>query len=777
LRPGSLRATTRHGPWLACLLALAPACAASVEGVDDLRGWKALRGEATLESGSAAEPVLRWSFEYGSDSSVLARNAGTRWERARTVKFSIRSDRDGPLVLRLDHEDGRVFLHPFDVSKAWKQVRLALGDFKPFGGARGEVQPALITRAFVVDLAGADTGARGARSVWIKDLSFSEGPDPGEGERVTLILVAMDRGGNPLSPEQLERRGLSAGRWCFLTDAEGIELPLRVVERQVAVDGRQVPVPALIVDGTRPATLQMLFWPAGQDFNVWLPSNGGGKGIQASRRSDGVVLLNLDLARTRLGDLLTYEGLPASVQKLVAALGEQLSRAGTLPSLREQAAEADRILEELLRLSRDAVRRRTREEVAFLVGPGPPVNCPSPKPRLLDPGRRVTIQLSDPAFRIGVGQSFGFADRRRSSDELTGYYRDLRSAGFNHMVMPLFWDQIAGSRARAKAWEEGVGLSIPLALGYTMQAHGIVQVGAPPEVKGLKGPAFTAAAKAQISEVVRDYGSRFGTSIVIWEAVNEPSSNPFGGLAAADRTAMVSELVAHLRASRPGATVLVNDYDWRRGIDAGKPWSSTQVADSLRFFRELARSGHPPDVLGLEWYPGLRVDQPRFKLDIAEPCPDLLHASAYLNRFRSLGIPLQISESNFPGEMKPGDRNGFAWGRWDEEAQAQAAVDTLYLALSKPFIAGWVWWSITDDEPWNRAGGLFTSGGRPKPVLRQLEGAIASLKSPVRAAVAERGRLPLPRLPGTYRITLEDGFSWEITRAPDGQIRLGSSTP
>lgn len=777
MRAGQRLASARRGFWVACLIALAPACATPIEGGNDLRGWTALRGEATLETGTAPPSVLHWRFEYGPEPSVLSRNAGPAWERARAVVLSTRSDRDGPLFLRLDQKDGRVFLHPFEVSQGWSQVRLPLDDFKPFGAARGEVQPALLARAFIVDLAGADANARGVRNVWIKDLAFAEGPDPGERERTTLLLVAMDRGGNPMSLEQLERRGLSAGRWCFLTDADGIEMPLRIVERQVVVDGRQVSVPALITDSTRPATLQVLFWPVGQDFNVWLQAEGRGKGIQASRRADGMLLLNMELAHSRLRGLLAYEGPGAPDEKQLAALGEALSKAGALPSLRQQAAEADRVLEQLLKISRDAVRRRTRQEVASLVGSGPPVTCPSPKPHLLDPGRWVTIQLSQPAFRIGVGQSFGFADRRLSSGELTRFYRNLRTAGFNHMVMPLFWDQIAGDRARAAAWDEGIGLSIPPALGYTLQAHGIVQVGAPPEVKGLKGPAFTAAAKTQISNVVRDYGSRFGSSIILWEAINEPSSNQFGGLAAADRTAMVAVLVAHLRLVLPGAAVMVNDYDWRRGVDAGKPWSATQIADSLRFFRELARSGHPPDVLGLEWYPGVRVDRPRFKIDIAEPCPDLLYASEYLDRFRSLGIPLQISESNFPGEMKPGDKNGYAWGRWDEDAQAQAAVDTLYLVLSKPFMAGWVWWSITDDEPWNRAGGLFTSGGRPKPVLRQLETAIASLKAPIRATVTEHGRLPLPRLQGTYRITLEDGFSWEVTRDAGGQIQLIPPTP
>lgn len=87
---------------------------------------------------------------------------------------------------------------------------------------------------------------------------------------------------------------------------------------------------------------------------------------------------------------------------------------------------------------------------------------------------------------------------------------------------------------------------------------------------------------------------------------------------------------------------------------------------------------------------------------------------------------------------------------------------------------GWTWWSITDAEPWNREGGLYTASGQPKPVLRNLTGAFNGLKRPIEMAMSKEGKLRLPRMPGVYRITTGRDQSWDIKRSRSGTVDLVS---
>src|SRR6185369_13725629 len=112
-------------------------------------------------------------------------------------------------------------------------------------------------------------------------------------------------------------------------------------------------------------------------------------------------------------------------------------------------------------------------------------------------------------------------------------------------------------------------------------------------------------------------------------------------------------LIGALRAAVPGQKILVNDVDWQRGLKADVPWPKRDVVSTYSFYDELVRQPDKPDVLGLEWYPGARIEQPKFKFDASEPCLDLFATSRAWDRLIALGVPLYISEFNVPGAMKP----------------------------------------------------------------------------------------------------------------------------
>lgn len=740
-----------------------------------MKGWVALSGKVAQEHDPAGEQELKWECNYGKDPCVLTRMADSDWKVAARISFQIRSDREGRLFLRLDQKNKKIFLANFGVSNAWRQIDLSMQDFQPYGTSEGLVDPALLGSVYLVDLNGSDGGERGSRTVWLKAIDLPKAVSAGGSSKKTIPLVAFDSDGKVLGMREMARRGTSAGQWCFLTNNEGSPVPMKIVEQWATVDGKSMLIPAIVLEDTKPATLEVLYWPVGDEFKLWLQVDGRGQGIQNGLRR-GVLLLNLELAHTRyrkLQDYLRTGG--ARFKDELRQIGEDLNDIEQETSLSRQALRADANLDHLLRISREAVRHTARAAVSSRMEPGPEISIPTPKAGLLLPGRRVEVRLEDLEFRVGMGQGFGFFTKREPKENVDAYYAELKNAGFNFATMPLYWDQIVDRAGNYTQWREILQFDTLVALGFAIHAHGFVQSGMPDAVKRLKGEEFVQAAKRHMAKVASDYHKRYGSSVALWQVINEPASNPFGGYLMAKRIRMVSDLIGFMRTIVPHAVIVVNDYDWGRGLEPEKPFGSRNISGSMDFYKELMRAENKPDVLSLEWYPGARVDRPEFGVDLAEPCMDLLDSSLYWDRFIALGLPLIFTESNFPGSMRKDDKNGYAWGRWDSASQAQAAVDTFLLALSKPQIIGWVWWSVTDDEPWQPHGGLLTAKGQGKPVLERLKAEIARLKAPKEILVKSADKLALPRLPGTYRISIAENVSWAVRRDISGNVSIKSA--
>lgn len=741
---------------------------------DALRGWQELNGKALTPLSEQVPSEVLWTFSYGKEPSVLMRTADNRWKTALEISFSIRSDKPGRLFLRIDQDGGKIFLTSFDVTQKWRKLTLPYADFQPFGLTFGKIEPARIAHVYLVDLNGSDGGAEGTRQVFFKELTFHD--QAGNGPSGRLPLVAFNSAGHILSIKEFEAMGTSGGRWCYLSDEQGAARPMEISKQKLLVDGEQVTVPMLVTESTIPAMLEILYWPVGDTFKVRLKAEGNKDGIQGSLRQ-GAILINLELAKSRHFALSQYvKGGKVKFTEPLQRIGKTLDNIDPYSPLRQQAAIADQLLLEMLNLSRDAVRSSSRDAIASLLEPGPATQIPTPQAGALPPGSLVTIQLEDPAFRIGIGQGFGFVTKPATPDTVDKYYTDLRDLGFNMSTLPLYWDKIIDKNGNYTPWRDTLRFDTLARLAYTLHAHGFVQSGMPASAKKLKGEAFLAEAKRHTTKVATDLLDRYGDRVEYWQAINEPSSNAFGGTSIESRLTMVSDLIKHLRNTIPQATVVVNDYDWERGLEAERPATTRTITGTIPFYKELMKKDNKPDVLAVEWYPGCRVDRPEFRVDLAEPCMDLLDASFYWDRFITLGRPLLFTESNFPGSMRDNDRNGYAWGRWSAEAQAQAAVDTFLLALSKPEILGWVWWSITDDEPWNSDGGLYTSRGLKKPVLERLATEISALKKITTVRVEADGSLALPRMPGTWRISVNNGSSWLINRSRTGELSL-KNTP
>lgn len=740
-------------------------------GQEPLAQWKDVSNPACVSLSGNEDLELTWKFTYLKKPSVLMQTANDTWKTSRGVAFDIRSDRSGPLFLRIDQNNKQIFLAQLNVSKTWSRKTLSFDDFSPYGKTRGSIEPSRVDNIYLVDLNGSDSGAKGERTVFIKQMALFNTLPSGKNS-IRIPLLAFDSKGNILSGKQLALRGTSGGRWCYLSSPDDAAIPMQLTTQSLNIEGQTQPLPVVIVDKDRPATLEMLYWPAGKDYKIRLQANSRGSGIQ-SEIEKGYLLVNLALAKTRYRLLSEYLAADkGNLTKQLQDIGFKLAEIDREPSPRRQASLADALLLQMLDLSRDAVRSKARSLVDRALRPGKEVPVPTPQPRLLLPGKSVILSLEDPAFRIGMGQGFGFVTHKTPPAQIDHFYAQLRQAGFNMVTLPLYWDQVVDPRGKPTKWQQTLRFDTLAQLGFTFHAHGFVQSGMPEPIRKLKRAQFMVAAKQHSATLATQLAQRYGDRVVLWQAVNEPASNRFGGSTVAERINMVSELVGHMRDTLPGARVVVNDYDWERGLEAEQNLATRSIVGTLPFYRELLKSRHIPDVLAVEWYPGARVERPEFNVNLAEPCMDLLDTSLYWDRFLALGRPLIFTESNFPGDMHRKDMNGYAWGRWDSESQAQAAVDTLVLAMSKPGIEGWVWWSITDNEPWNRAGGLFTSAGKPKPVLEGLRTEIRAMTHPRTITVRTDGKLPMPTLPGIWKLSVKDGPTWRVKRDRSGKLSL-----
>lgn len=125
---------------------------------------------------AAGSKAMRWSFPYQKDSwqwIVKELRPGDLAGR-KSVRFLLRSDRDGPLFVQLEEQSGETFFTMVNPSQGWQRVSRALSDFTPDPKKRkeGRFDPDQVVKILLADAAGALANARGTRTIWLADWAF-----------------------------------------------------------------------------------------------------------------------------------------------------------------------------------------------------------------------------------------------------------------------------------------------------------------------------------------------------------------------------------------------------------------------------------------------------------------------------------------------------------------------------------------------------------------------------------------------------------------------------
>ena len=119
---------------------------------------------------------MRWSFSYERDrwQWLVKELRPGDLEGRKSLRFSLRSDRKGPLFIQLEEQGGETFFAVVDADVAWQPVKRDLASLTvdPKKRKDGRLNVGQVVRILLADAAGALAGAHGARTIWIADWVF-----------------------------------------------------------------------------------------------------------------------------------------------------------------------------------------------------------------------------------------------------------------------------------------------------------------------------------------------------------------------------------------------------------------------------------------------------------------------------------------------------------------------------------------------------------------------------------------------------------------------------
>ncbi len=235
--------------------------------------------------------------------------------------------------------------------------------------------------------------------------------------------------------------------------------------------------------------------------------------------------------------------------------------------------------------------------------------------------------------------------------------------------------------------------------------------------------------KIYVEKHTRDVIKHYGSEMYAWEIVNEfhDWANEIGATPeqAVELTGLACDVA---RAEAPGVHRLINNCCPFAEYVHMRQWSGQPAKYRQRtpfqFTRDLIDAG---------------VDFTRIGQQVYFPYRDLQDTILMIERYESLGIPVQLSEIGCPGgatretmlkeDVVPPERP-YIWHRpWDDELQADWLESVYLSAYSKLWIEAANWFDLIDPFSYQKNGGILRSpNGEKKPAFDRLKKIQQTLK-------------------------------------------------
>ncbi len=249
-----------------------------------------------------------------------------------------------------------------------------------------------------------------------------------------------------------------------------------------------------------------------------------------------------------------------------------------------------------------------------------------------------------------------------------------------------------------------------------------------PWLKQLDDASLLATLKARGEDIGRRYRGRFAE----YDFNNEMIHGDFyvERLGSGIRI----DMARWVKAQDPQAILFVNDYD----ILTGK-----RLADYIAHIRELLAAGVPIEGIGVQGH---------LHGDSFDPAA-LQHS---LDELAKLGLPIRVTEFNFPGQRsKFMDHPDLPINAEEEQAKARAIVDYYRICFAHPSVTGILMWGFWEGANWIPQSSLFKRDWTPTPAGRAYRELVyGEWWTRCSATIGADGRVSIPAFFGTYRVTI-----------------------
>lgn len=359
-------------------------------------------------------------------------------------------------------------------------------------------------------------------------------------------------------------------------------------------------------------------------------------------------------------------------------------------------------------------------------------------------------------------ETFGGADLGQL-EHLESLWLDL----FNTATLPFYWGRFEAERGKPDTDRLRKTAQWFVDRGIAVKGHPLVWHTVPaPWLLELSIDEIENVQRERIRRDVSDFAGLIDT----WDVINEPvimpvfanGDNGITRLARAKgRIATVRLAFEEARATNPGATLLINDFDLGSAYEC--------------LIEGVLEAGIPIDAIGLQTHmqKGYRGE-------------DAILAA--VDRFAIFGLPLHMTESTLvSGHLVPpeiGDLNDYRIAEWPstpegEERQADEIVRHYRSLVSHPAVHSINYWGLTDSGSWLGAPvGLVRSDGSLKPSYEALHNLIKGdwWVSPEQRRTDAAGSLRLDGFMGDYRVRAGQqsvDFSISAAGSASTEVRFG----
>lgn len=214
------------------------------------------------------------------------------------------------------------------------------------------------------------------------------------------------------------------------------------------------------------------------------------------------------------------------------------------------------------------------------------------------------------------------------------------------------------------------------------------------------------------------------------------------------------DMAVWVRQEDPQAVLYLNDYDILTG---------RKLDDYCTQIRDLLDQNVPIGGIGVQGH--LHGDS--FE-------PTVLKSS--LDRLGTFGLPIRITEFNFPGQRSKHYRQrGSQLSDEEEQAKARAIVDYYRICFAHPAVEGILMWGFWEGANWIPVSSLYRRDWSPTPAAKAYRDLVyRQWWTDWQGRTDATGRCQVPAFFGRHKVTAGDRVT-VVTLTRDGQTTEGSA--